>query len=319
MLRVVRRGMIAAVAAGVMITLLPPWRLRVEGLSMLPGLQPGSVVRIGWRERLAAWWGALHRYDRWVVRAPDGGLAVKRLAGLPGERVGIRDGDLLVDGEPLLTPPPVLSELASAVPASATRGGDAHVRLAATATVYDDCPQAVGERRLLLPVVDGGAWGVVCGGRGESRWWVRASLGGRSVTWRLHRGGTVAVVCGRLDGRFVAAAWPVGGTPPHRPDGAWAWPAGIPAAWPVNLAWESTVAADPFTATLATGGATGGAVLDCGLWRDLLHRPPAGGGTEWTIDHAAVWVLGDNPAASRDCRSWGAIGRRLLVAPIAVE
>lgn len=314
----VRRLAIAALTVGVTILLLPPWRLRVEGLSMLPGLAPGAVVRIGWRERLASV-GALRRYDRWVVRAPDGALAVKRLAGLPGERIEIRDGDLVVDGEPLLTPPPVAGGVSSPLPAVEKRSGDTHVRIAAAATVYDDCPEAEGERRLLLPVRDGGAWGEVCGGGPDSRWWVRMTLAGRRVTWRLRRGGAVAVVGGRLDGRFVAAAWPVVGSSAPPASAASVWPPGAPAAWPVVQAWEANAPDDPFVATIETGGAAGTSVGRCGLWRDVLHRPAADGACAWTIAPSAVWLLGDSPAVSRDCRSWGPLDRRRLVAPIAVE
>jgi type IV secretory pathway protease TraF len=316
-----RVALIAAVLAalfGAGAALFPARRLRVEGLSMLPGLEPGSVVQIGWREWRAAR-GALRRFDRWVVHAPDGGLAVKRLVGLPGERIELRDGDLFVDGRPLPAPPPVLGQLAVAVPAVEERLAATAVRCAAVGPVHDDCPWAAGERRLLLPVPDGGAWGTVRGADAGGGWWLSLAIGGRRLTWRLRHGGAVAVVGGRFDGRLVASAW---GVAPgaERPLGQSPWPRGIPAEWQVCLPWEEGAAeAGPFAAMLEVGGAADAAVLAGGLWRDVLYRPGARGETAWILGAESVWLLGDSPATSLDCRQWGPLDRSRLVAPIAVE
>ena len=42
---------------------------------------------------------------------PGGDLCVKRIVGLPGERIAIRDGKLFVDGEPAVAPTGLSFEL----------------------------------------------------------------------------------------------------------------------------------------------------------------------------------------------------------------
>ena len=83
--------------------------IRVAGRSMEPCLRDGSV-----RLALRAWCaGAPVPGQVWLVRTPNG-VAVKRLAGLPGERLEIRDGALWVDGarvgEPSAQPGPEAAE-----------------------------------------------------------------------------------------------------------------------------------------------------------------------------------------------------------------
>jgi signal peptidase I len=76
--------------------------VRVSGSSMAPALRDGQTCLALWR------WcaGAPKRGQVWRVQGPDGPL-VKRLAGLPGERVELLDGQLRIDGrcrpEPFVT------------------------------------------------------------------------------------------------------------------------------------------------------------------------------------------------------------------------
>ena len=74
--------------------------LRIVGHSMEPALGPGSV-----RLALRAWCaGSPKRGEVWLVEAPEGGPAVKRVVGLPGERLEQRDGEIYLDGRRLQEP-----------------------------------------------------------------------------------------------------------------------------------------------------------------------------------------------------------------------
>lgn len=73
--------------------------LRIRGSSMEPTLSSGDL-----RWVLRAWTaGRPNRGEVWEVDTPEG-PAVKRVVGLPGERVEIRDGDVWVDGRRLEPP-----------------------------------------------------------------------------------------------------------------------------------------------------------------------------------------------------------------------
>ena len=83
--------------------------VRVAGRSMEPGLEDGSV-----RLALRSWCsGAPVPGQVWLIRTPEG-VAVKRLAGLPGDRLEIRAGVLWVNGvraeEPRALPDPRATE-----------------------------------------------------------------------------------------------------------------------------------------------------------------------------------------------------------------
>src|SRR3989304_1277276 len=72
-------------------------RIRVEGSSMEPSLHDGELVVVN---RLAYRWNGLQRGDIVVFHfplSPDRGF-IKRVIGLPGERVVISDGQVTVDG-----------------------------------------------------------------------------------------------------------------------------------------------------------------------------------------------------------------------------
>lgn len=73
--------------------------VRVQGRSMEPTLRDGRAVWI-----LRAWTaGPPRRGQIWLVEAP-GGPSLKRVLGLPGECLEMRDGDLLLQGRRLEEP-----------------------------------------------------------------------------------------------------------------------------------------------------------------------------------------------------------------------
>jgi signal peptidase I len=99
---------LAALGAAVVAAAARPIVYEVEGVSMAPGLVPGDRVTSGPfplfdRLRRPA------RFDRWVLATADGAVAIKRVVGLPGERVSIVAGDLAIDGAAVLKPPRLLA------------------------------------------------------------------------------------------------------------------------------------------------------------------------------------------------------------------
>lgn len=78
----------------------------VEGLSMQPTLEDDEWLFIN---RAVYLFGEPTRGDVVILRDPDGNLGrdqflVKRIVGVPGDRVAIQDGVLYIDGEPLEEP-----------------------------------------------------------------------------------------------------------------------------------------------------------------------------------------------------------------------
>jgi type IV secretory pathway protease TraF len=314
-----------------------PLRYSVEGLSMAPGLLPGDVVvtesfpgvTLGREPR---------RFERWVLRAPDGTAAIKRVAGLPGELVSIREGDLSIDGRRIVVPPPILAETASVVPAVAPTAADAPDRprrhAVAPGVVFDDAAFAPTERRLLLPVRDVGLAAVVRMRDRSPTQSLRARVGGCTVGWRPPSAGRFAVVAGRLDGHVVAACWrcPEGG---GAAAGRSCLPAGLPAAWQVERPWPETSPTDAATDADAapplavwiespppghnepTSDDHAGDIEAFIVWRDVLHRPAADGREEWRLGPDEHFLLGDFPSGSRDSRHWGPLRRRALSAAVS--
>lgn len=75
----------------------------VDGLSMEPRVQAGEVVLIN---TLAYRFGPIRRGDVIAFHhdAPTAETYIKRVVGLPGERVDVHDGVVRVDGRPLAEP-----------------------------------------------------------------------------------------------------------------------------------------------------------------------------------------------------------------------
>src|SRR5690606_27206648 len=59
--------------------------------------QPGERV---WYDHRWSRRGLPERWEIVALRSPEHGLVVKRVLGLPGERVSLIDGDLWIDGRP---------------------------------------------------------------------------------------------------------------------------------------------------------------------------------------------------------------------------
>ena len=293
-----------------------PLRWEVDGLSMAPGLLPGDVVASGAFPALDSL-RRRQRFDRWIVRAPDGSDTIKRLVGLPGERVGIAAGDLSIDGARLLTPPPVLAQIATPVDAREQRSSAGVIRLLVEAPILDDAAFAPEERRLLLPVHDVGIAAIVTLQVSPAMpAGVILSVDARAARFTPTASGQFVLVAGRLDGRFVAAAWPVslGAHAPVTQRGAL--PGGAPAEWSIARPWPAGDAApeDPpvlecwLEPAFKQDGADAVITVDrLSVWRDVLQRPAADGVTEWSLGPDDVFVLGDFPSGSRDSRHWGPI------------
>lgn len=75
----------------------------VDGMSMEPGVHPGEFVLIN---TLAYRFGPIRRGDVIAFRhdAPNPETYIKRVVGLPGERIEIRGGVVFVNGAPLAEP-----------------------------------------------------------------------------------------------------------------------------------------------------------------------------------------------------------------------
>jgi type IV secretory pathway protease TraF len=297
------------VALGALAAMLArPLRWEVEGLSMAPGLLPGDIVRSAAFPFLDSL-RPPRRFDRVVVRAPDGSIGIKRIAGLPGERLTITDGDLAIDGEIVLTPPRVLAEIASPVPAEQERRDDGSIRLVVAQPPLDDAPFAPDERRMLLPVRDIGLAAVIRVAADGAC--LRFAVGDRAVRFRPQGAGRFMIVAGRLDGRFVAAAWPLVAALPTGAEGRNGFFSGAPAAWQLVSSWGDAAAADAPLAleyrdeTVPQHVAA--SVEKIFAWRDVLHRSGADAIVEWRLGPRECFVLGDFPSGSRDSRQWGPI------------
>lgn len=76
--------------------------IRVDGASMEPTLDRGALVLVGRRDRVT-------RGSIVGIKISQGQRLIKRIIGLPSERVTIKDGELLISGlgvsEPYLTTP----------------------------------------------------------------------------------------------------------------------------------------------------------------------------------------------------------------------
>jgi type IV secretory pathway protease TraF len=285
-----------------------PARWEVDGLSMAPGLMPGDVAGTGPFPLLARW-RSPQRFERWTLAAPDGALAIKRVWGLPGEEFEIVAGDLVIAGKAVVKPPHVLAEVALPVAAATRHETAGAVRLMLSDPVFDDVPFAPGERRVLVPVHDMGVASVIDVGEDDPAGapaCVEIGVGARAVRVAFHRAGRHVVVAGRLDGAFVAAAWPL--SPSVCPRSCL--PSGWPVVWTIQSPWNGhdTVSSLDVQVVASASRATGATILDVTAWRDVHHRPSASGTMQWRLGGEEWFVLGDFPGGSRDSRQWGPVG-----------
>ena len=306
--RTIRRAVVLTVlGAAAVVACGRPLEYEVDGVSMAPGLVPGDRVMSRWfpvRDRLRG----PRRFDRWVLATADGAAAIKRVVGLPGERVSIAAGELAIDGTAVLKGPQLLAELGA--PVAASPPSTAGRWSMAPREILDDVACDAGKSVVLLPVRDVGFAAVVtveAPAGGDVRG--RATVGRTAVTWRL-AAGRHAIVAGRLDGHVVAVAWRLPAAAPAMP-GRSCLPLEPPSRWSAAVPWAeadpATEQSPPLALTIepAAGGTARIGRVD--LWRDVLFRPAADGVTEWKLASDTVFTLGDHPAASRDSRHWGPV------------
>jgi type IV secretory pathway protease TraF len=318
------------VAGFALVLLAMPVRREVAGWSMAPGLRPGEVVASGWFPAFDRLRPPV-RHERWIVVAPDGTEAIKRVAAGPGERVRIVEGDLEIDGRIEPPPPWCLVERATVVETVVETAGkpvehdgddrpgfpDGSRLLwnADASSVLDDASFAPQERRLLLPVRDIGVCVLVRvrpeAAQADGNRLV-IGIDGRAAAWRPSASARFAVLVGRVDRHFVGAAWPASqGKSRVRPDG-WRLPQQAPGEWSLATPW-----AEPISGRV-TVSVEGPAITVevIRLWRDVLYRPAADGRTAWDVGGSEVLLLGDFPSGSVDSRQFGPLPIRALVARI---
>lgn len=312
-------ALVAALLAVVAAWLARPVTFQIEGVSMAPALLPDDLVTTA----AVPFWDRVRqprRFDRWVLRAPDGTRAIKRVAGLPGETIAFVAGDLALHGTAILKGPQLLADMGSLVPvepptARATASSAWQWELPPR-EVLDDADFAPQERsRLLLPVRDVGLAGelTVRNLSAAGRMRMRVRIADTLVTLGLHAAGRYAIVAGRLDGHLVVAAWPIAARAAEFSRSCL--PSGPPEHWHVAVPWDRQAADDTLTPHLALGidadDAT--AVVErVAVWRDVLYRPPVDGTSTWRIEAGAVFLLGDFPSGSIDSRRWGPVPRAAL-------
>lgn len=335
--------MLAACLVAALGWLARPREYEVAGVSMAPGLLPGDRVVTG-AFPFADALRRPRRLEHWVIAATDGELAIKRVVGLPGERVAIVAGDAVVDGRLLPPSPAELAGRATVVepvdrdardvpgigagdPEASRRGW---LRRFPAAELLDDAAFAPLERRLLLPVRDAGFAAIVRVDPAAPPLDVRIRVGAVAIRWRLRAPGRHAFAAGLLDGHVAGATWPLpdrpaadgGGSSPLPPEAAAEWdvllPAGGMAAdeFPDDIrAAELEIAIEPSVgAAPGTGGPSQGFSCErLWRWRDILYRPAADGVAEWRLGPDEFLLLGDHATGSRDSRHFGPLGRRSLL------
>lgn len=305
-------AVIVVVGGVALVAAARPLAYEVDGVSMAPGLVPGDRVKSRWfpiRDRLRP----PRRFERWVLATADGAAAIKRVVGLPGERVSIAAGELAIDGTTVFKGPRLLA--AVGVPVAGSPPSAAGCWSMAPREILDDMACDAGKSVVLLPVQDVGFAAVATGeapAGGDVR--VRATVGRTAVTWRL-AAGRHAIVAGRLDGHVVAAAWRLPAAAPARTERS-CLPPEPPSRWSAAVPWaeaDSAPGQSPPLALTIEPAAEGTARIErVDLWRDVLFRPAADGVTAWHLAADVVFALGDHPAASRDSRHWGPVPLTVL-------
>jgi signal peptidase I len=101
--REVAETLLPAILIAVLINVFVGQATRVDGQSMEPNLHSNERLIV---EKLSYRFHSVQRFDVVVIRVPSEGdeLLIKRIIGLPGETIEIRDGQVYIDGEPLDEP-----------------------------------------------------------------------------------------------------------------------------------------------------------------------------------------------------------------------
>ncbi|MFM1903895.1 MAG: Signal peptidase peptidase [Planctomycetota bacterium] len=299
-----------------------PRRYVVDGISMGPGLLPGDILQTDWLPVF----GNLRppsRFDRRLVRLPDGSTGVKRVVGLPGETIEIADGDLRVAGSLVGKNPAELATMGSLVTIETADRTGMPERFALSARLIRDNAdfEPAETTRLLLPVHDAGLAAVVNVEKPGGS--ITARVGPLIVRWRVRARGRVVVVSGRLDGQAVAVAWPLPTGRAPATVGRSCLPAGVPVAWDVARPWppgsdEEFAPAVELVVEERMGHAEPSAVIEAVTgWRDILYRPAGNGSRRWQLEPDEVFLLGDFPSGSRDSRQFGPQPTSDLRPPVA--
>ncbi|MEN1678567.1 MAG: signal peptidase I [Planctomycetota bacterium] len=313
----------------------------VEGVSMAPTLD-GERLLV---DRTPT---SPRRWDVVVARRPDDAsrLCVKRVLGLPGERVAFRDGDLWIDGQRVAKPIAVQRKLR--VPISSG-------------------PSEWRPTRNTWGMADGG-WSpldeeqaAVLGFAPSGGWPIRDDLplndqvsrqlnavADAQVTASVSLGGdaSVAITIDQAANRLVATidrnrarlAVASGGDQEQLADASLGGARLIEATLstfdgvPLLAIGGGPVLTLPSLPPAAVTGisiatAPGGPVTlsDLQVWRDLYYEADPRRGLrdstdEWSLGTEAYFLVGDNQAVSTDSRTWGpAVGvpRRQLVGRVA--
>jgi signal peptidase I len=103
--REVLETILPAILIAVLINVFLGQATRVDGQSMEPSLHTNERLVV---EKLSYRLHGPQRFDVVVIRVPSQGddLLIKRVIGLPGETVEVRDGAVYINGEPLEEPLP---------------------------------------------------------------------------------------------------------------------------------------------------------------------------------------------------------------------
>jgi signal peptidase I len=103
LLREVLETILPAILIALLINVFIGQATRVEGQSMEPNLHTDQRLVV---EKLSYRFHGPQRFDVVVLRLPNQGeeLLIKRVVGLPGETVEIRNGQVYIDGNPLSEP-----------------------------------------------------------------------------------------------------------------------------------------------------------------------------------------------------------------------
>lgn len=316
--------------------------IRVEGVSMAPTLDGARLLV----DRTSA---APRRWEVVVARRPDDAtrLCVKRVLGMPGERVAFREGDLWINGCRAVKPLPTQQAMRVpvAIDSSTWRSeSDAWRRIeqrwesqptdrpemlrftpAVGWPIYDDLPLNANVSRRLQPVADVQLTAAV---RLRDTGGVAMAIEqGRSrIVARISRHG--AELGRERDGEAVSAKrtkHAVGETLRVTLSSFDATPQLAITGGPTLALAE--LAPRPVTglAIAAEAGSRVG-VADLQVWRDVYYEAdPRRGARDsaapWRLGRADYFLVGDNQAVSLDSRTWrpaAGVPRRLLVGRVGL-